>query len=76
MSSICNKEESGMNVFDEFKWRGLVYDSTEGLREAFENEKISAYIGFDPSAASLHAGILLAIMGLVGLQDYGTQNAF
>jgi tyrosyl-tRNA synthetase len=60
-----------MNVFDEFKWRSLVYDATEGLREAFETEKIAAYIGFDPSASSLHAGNLLAIMGLVRLQHFG-----
>ena len=60
-----------MNVFDEFQWRGLVYDSTEGLREAFETEKITAYIGFDPSAPSLHAGNLLTIMGLVRLQRFG-----
>ena len=60
-----------MNLFDEFQWRGQVYDSTEGLREAFENEKISGYIGFDPSASSLHAGNLLTIMGLVRLQRFG-----
>jgi tyrosyl-tRNA synthetase len=60
-----------MNVFDEFRWRGLVYDATEGLRDTFETEKISAYIGFDPSASSLHAGNLLAIMGLVRLQRFG-----
>jgi tyrosyl-tRNA synthetase len=60
-----------MNVFDEFKWRGLVYDSTEGMREAFETEKITAYIGFDPSASSLHCGSLLPIMGLVRLQKFG-----
>jgi len=60
-----------MNVFDEFKWRGLIYDSTEGMREAFETEKITGYIGFDPSAASLHAGNLLTIMGMVRLQKFG-----
>ena len=60
-----------MNVFDEFKWRGLVYDATEGMREAFETEKITAYIGFDPSASSLHCGSLLPIMGLVRLQKFG-----
>jgi tyrosyl-tRNA synthetase len=60
-----------MNVFDEFKWRNLVYDSTEGLREAFAKDKITAYIGFDPSAPSLHAGNLLTIMGLVRLQQAG-----
>ena len=60
-----------MNVFDEFKWRGLVYDSTEGMREAFETQKITGYIGFDPSASSLHAGNLLPIMGLLRLQKFG-----
>ncbi len=60
-----------MNVFDEFKWRGLIFDSTEGLSEAFSTEKVTAYIGFDPSASSLHAGNLLTIMGLVRLQRFG-----
>jgi len=60
-----------MNVFDEFLWRGLVYDSTEGLRELFETEKITAYIGFDPTASSLHVGSLMTIMGLVRLQKFG-----
>jgi tyrosyl-tRNA synthetase len=60
-----------MNVFDEFKWRDLVYDATEGLSETFANEKVTAYIGFDPSASSLHAGNLLTIMGLVRLQQFG-----
>jgi len=60
-----------MNVFDEFQWRGLLYDSTEGLRDSFEKEQVTAYIGFDPSAPSLHAGNLLTIMGLVRLQRFG-----
>jgi tyrosyl-tRNA synthetase len=60
-----------MSVFNEFEWRGLVYDSTEGLRDCFENDKITAYIGFDPTAASLHVGSLMTIMGLVRLQKFG-----
>lgn len=60
-----------MSVFDEFKWRGMIYDVTEGLEEVFAKEKITAYIGFDPSASSLHVGSLLPIMGLVHLQHYG-----
>jgi tyrosyl-tRNA synthetase len=60
-----------MNVFEEFQWRGMVYDATEGLRETFAKEKVTAYIGFDPSAASLHVGSLLPIMGLVHLQRSG-----
>ncbi len=60
-----------MNVFDEFAWRGMVYDSTEGLPQVLAKEKITAYIGFDPSASSLHVGTLLPIMGLVHLQRHG-----
>ncbi len=60
-----------VNVFDEFESRGMVYDATEDLRQLFTSEKVTAYIGFDPSAASLHVGNLLTIMGLVHLQRYG-----
>ncbi len=59
------------NLFDEFEWRGLVYSATEGLRDLLAQEKIAAYIGFDPSAPSLHVGSLLTIMGLVRLQQFG-----
>ncbi|MFL6196094.1 MAG: tyrosine--tRNA ligase [Thermoanaerobaculia bacterium] len=60
-----------MNVFDEFEWRGLVYDATPGLRELLARESLTAYIGFDPTAASLHVGSLLPIMGLARLQRFG-----
>ena len=59
-----------MNVYDEFQWRGMVSDATDGLPQALAKEKITAYIGFDPSASSLHVGSLLPIMGLVHLQRY------
>ena len=59
------------NVFDEFSWRGLVYDATPGLRDLLAQEKLTAYIGFDPTAASLHVGSLLPIMGLARLQRFG-----
>src|SRR5713226_9579831 len=60
-----------MNVFEEFEWRGLIYDASEGLKEALAKQSITGYIGFDPTAASLHVGSLLPIMGLVRLQQYG-----
>jgi tyrosyl-tRNA synthetase len=60
-----------VNVYDEFEWRGLVYDATPGLRELLDREKLTAYIGFDPTAASLHVGSLLPIMGLARLQRFG-----
>jgi tyrosyl-tRNA synthetase len=59
------------SVFDEFKWRGLVYDFTEGLPEALATEKVTVYIGFDPTANSLQVGNLLALMGLARLQRFG-----
>ena len=60
-----------MNVYDEFKWRGLIYDCTEGINKILAEERIASYIGFDASAASLHAGNLIPIMGLVRMQQYG-----
>jgi tyrosyl-tRNA synthetase len=59
------------NVFDEFQWRGLVYDSTEELPELLAGEKVTAYIGFDPTSDSLQVGNLLALMGLARLQRFG-----
>jgi tyrosyl-tRNA synthetase len=60
-----------VNVFDEFEWRGLVYDATPGLRELLGRERLTAYIGFDPTAASLHVGSLLPILNLARLQRHG-----
>jgi tyrosyl-tRNA synthetase len=59
------------DVFDELVWRGMVSESTEGLREALAAGPITAYIGFDPTADSLHAGNLLTMMGLARLQRFG-----
>jgi tyrosyl-tRNA synthetase len=60
-----------VNVFDEFQWRGMVFDATEGLSEILAKESLTAYIGFDPTAASLHVGSLLTVMGLARLQRFG-----
>ncbi len=60
-----------MDVYREFEWRGTVYGATEGLREILERERLTAYIGFDPSASSLHVGSLLQIMALARLQRHG-----
>lgn len=59
------------NIFDELKWRGLVYDSTEGLPEVLGQEKVTLYIGFDPTSNSLQVGNLLALMGLARFQCLG-----
>ena len=56
------------NLLDEYEWRGMVQDFTEGTRDALSGDPRTAYIGFDPTAASLHVGNLLTIMGLVHFQ--------
>jgi tyrosyl-tRNA synthetase len=60
-----------MNLIDELTWRGMVHDVTEGLAAALDRETITAYIGFDPTAASLHAGSLMTVMNLARLQRAG-----
>src|SRR3954468_745358 len=58
-------------LLDEFAWRGMVYDATEGLADVLARERVTAYIGFDPTASSLHVGSLLTVMGLARLQRFG-----
>jgi tyrosyl-tRNA synthetase len=60
-----------MNLYDEFQWRGMLYEATPDLQKILGEEKLTAYIGFDPSAASLHVGSLLPVMGLARLQRFG-----
>src|SRR5713101_3623565 len=60
-----------MDLFDEFQWRGMIHEATPELKQALGEEKLTAYIGFDPSAASLHVGSLLPVMGLARLQKFG-----
>ena len=59
------------NVFDEFERRGLVHSYTEALPETLAKDKLTVYIGFDPSSDSLQVGNLLALMGLARLQRFG-----
>src|SRR4029453_18846110 len=60
-----------MTVYDELEWRGIVYDATEGVRDVLAQGKLTCYIGFDPTASSLHVGSLLPIMVLARLQRFG-----
>jgi len=60
-----------LNAFEEFQWRGLVYDATEGLEELLARERVTLYIGFDPTAPSLHVGSLLQILLLARMQRLG-----
>ena len=60
-----------MDLYSELAWRGLVYDETEGVRDALAAGQVSGYIGFDPTAASLHVGSLLPMVTLAHLQRAG-----
>ena len=60
-----------MNFIEELKWGGMIQDMMPGTEEQFAKEMTSAYIGFDPTADSLHIGSLVQIMILVHLQKAG-----
>ncbi len=60
-----------LDIYAELDWRGMVYASTEGARDLLARESVTAYIGFDPTASSLHVGSLLPVMALARLQRFG-----
>ena len=70
--------KQAQTVIDEFRWRGFIHNTddgqelyTPGLEELLAKEKITGYIGFDPTADSLHVGNLVGIMVLVHMQRHG-----
>src|SRR5258706_1986691 len=60
-----------MNLIAELRWRGMIQDIMPGTDEQLQKEMTSAYIGFDPTADSLHIGSLVPILLLVHLQKAG-----
>lgn len=61
------------NLIQELQWRGLLQDIIPGTEEQFLKECTRAYVGFDPTAESLHIGSLIPIIILVHLQKAGHQ---
>jgi len=59
------------NFVEELRWRGMIHDIMPGTEEQFLKEVTGAYVGFDPTADSLHIGNLATIMLLVHLQKSG-----
>jgi tyrosyl-tRNA synthetase len=59
------------SLLEELRWRGMVYQHTDGLPDALATGQLSAYAGFDPTASSLHIGNLVPVMGLAHLQRAG-----
>ena len=60
-----------MDFFNEMIWRNMIHDTTPGLKEKLTKGAHSAYVGFDPTANSLHIGNLVPIMLLVHYQKCG-----
>ena len=60
-----------MNLISELKWRGLIQDIMPGTEDQLNRELTHGYIGFDPTADSLHIGSLVPIILLVHLQKAG-----
>jgi tyrosyl-tRNA synthetase len=58
-------------LIDELVPRGLVHDATPGLGDRLRQGPITGYVGFDPTADSLHVGNLVPVMGLAWLQRCG-----
>ncbi len=60
-----------MEFVEELKWRGMIHDIMPGTEDLLKKEKTSGYIGFDPTADSLHIGHMVQIMMLVHFQRAG-----
>jgi tyrosyl-tRNA synthetase len=59
------------NFIEELKWRGILHDVMPGTEELLNKEVVTGYIGFDPTADSLHVGSLAQIMTLLRFQISG-----
>jgi tyrosyl-tRNA synthetase len=59
------------NFVEELRWRGMLHDIMPGTEEMLKKEMASGYIGFDPTADSLHIGHLVQIMTLLQFQQCG-----
>ncbi len=59
------------NFIEELRWRGMIHDVMPGTEEQLSKEITAGYIGFDPTADSLHIGHLVQIMTLVHFQQCG-----
>lgn len=60
-----------MNLIKELEWRGMIQNIMPGTEAQLEKEMTTAYIGFDPTADSLHIGSLVQIILLIHLQNAG-----
>ena len=64
-----------MNFVDELRWRGMVHTMMPGTEELLEKEMVTAYLGIDPTADSLHIGHLCGVMMLRHFQRPQTAGS-
>ena len=69
--TFAAKRIAFMNLIEELRWRGLIQDIMPGTEDQLLKETTSGYVGFDPTADSLHIGSLVPILLLVHLQKAG-----
>ncbi len=60
-----------MHLIEELQWRGMIQDIIPDTDKHFKENKVTAYVGFDPTADSLHVGHLVSIMLLKHLEKHG-----
>ena len=60
-----------MNFVEELKWRGMIHTMMPGTEDLLEKEQVTAYLGIDPTADSLHIGHLCGVMMLKHFQRCG-----
>ena len=70
-SPIFATNYQNMNLIAELQWRGMIQDIMPGTEEQLNKEMTTGYVGFDPTADSLHIGSLVPILLLVHLQKAG-----
>ena len=68
---FCRTQMRFMNLVQELRWRGMIQDIMPGTEDQLQKEMTTGYIGFDPTADSLHIGNLVPILMLVHLQRAG-----
>lgn len=65
-----------MNFIEELKWRGMIHNIMPGTEELLSKESVTAYVGIDPTANSLHVGHLVSVMMMKHFQMAGHKPLF
>lgn len=71
INKLINKQIHTMNFVEELTWRGMIHTIMPGTEELLNKEQVTAYLGIDPTADSLHIGHLCGVMMLKHFQRCG-----